>query len=327
MVRYTSVVLAALVLTGPALAGSWADGLFDEMSKDFGSVPRGPVLSHAFRVKNNTNGVVTLGGVRVSCNRCSSADVLKTTLNPGEDTAVVVKMYTSQFEGVKTIYIWVTFGQPQFDEVRLWVQANSRNDVTLAPDALAFGQARRGSTPSLTTKVTFYGSPQSRITEVVAESNYVQTSLSKPAATETGVTYELTATLRADAPAGKWYTDLWLKTNNAAMPRVRVPLTVEIESALQVSAPIVSLGEVKVGSASERKVIVRGARPFKITALKGADEQVEVRPGSEDSKPVHSLSVQLKGARAGAVSRTIRVITDLKEDGDIEFQVKGQVVP
>jgi hypothetical protein len=327
MLRYSFVLLAGLASALPALAGSWADGLFDELSKDFGSVPRGPELTHPFRIKNTTGNVVTISNVRVSCNRCSGATLLKNQLQPGEETALVAKMYTSQFEGPKTIWIYVQFSQPQFDEVRLWVQANSRADVAVTPDTLAFGHSKRGGTPEMSARVTLYGSGQSEITDVQSESNYVQVSREELSRQGTEVTYKVTARLRDDAPAGKWYTDIWLKTNNAEIPRVRLPLTVEIESALNVSTSPVALGQVKVGESAERKVILRGATPFKVTGVQGADEQLEVKDNTEGRKQVHVLTVKLKGARPGELNRTVRVITDLKDEGEIEFTAKGQVVP
>jgi hypothetical protein len=236
-------------------------------------------------------------------------------------------MYTSQFDGPRTIWIYVQFSQPQFDEVRLWVQANSRSVVAVTPDTLAFGHVRRGSTPEMTAKVTFYGNGQSEISEVQSESNYVQTSREELSRTATEVTYQVTARLRADAPPGKWYTDVWLKTNSADMPRVRLPLTVEIDSTLNVSTSPVSLGQVKVGESAERKIIIRAASAFRITGVKGADEQLKVKDSTDGSKQVHVLTVKLKGARAGEVNRTIRVITDLKDEGEVEFQARGQVVP
>ena len=47
--------------------------------------------------------------------------------------------------------------------------------------------------------------------------------------------------------------------------------------------------------------------------------------GTEDSKPVHVLTVKLKPAKAGDLNRNVRVETDLPDDGTIEFQVSAQV--
>ncbi len=326
MLRYSFVVLAGFLSAGSVFAGSWADGLFEESSKDFGSVPRGPVLKHSFRINNTSGKVVTVSGVRVSCNLCTSAVVNKGQLQPGEETAVVVSMDSSKFIGSKTVYVYVTFSQPDFQEVRLWVQANSRDDVTVSPDNLAFGQIKRGASPTLTTTVTLYGASGSQITEVEPDSTFVQAKVEKIEGAS-GVAYKLSASLRADVPVGKWFTDVWVKTNNPSMPRVRVPLTVEVESALSVSPPSVALGQVKMGETVEKTVMIRGVKPFKIKEIKGADANLEVTEGKDEAKLVHVLTVKLKGNKAGELNKTLKVITDLKEDGEVEFSARGQIEP
>jgi hypothetical protein len=327
MLRYTLVLLAGLSAAAPAAAGSWADALFEELSKDFGSVPRGPTLQHTFRIKNTTQNVVTISGVRVSCGVCSKASVLKATLNPGEETSVVASMDTTRFSGVKTITVYVSFSQPAYEEVRLWMQANARDDVSFNPDTIAFGQTKRGSSPSATTTLTFLGQAQAQLLEARCESNYVQTTFKELKREGAEVSYQLTARLRSDAPVGKWYTDVWVKTNNPAIARVRVPLTVEIESALTLSPPAVTLGQVAMGGEVERRVILKGAKPFKVTKVDGTDGLLAVRDTTADSKQVHVLTVTLKGTKAGDVSRTLRVVTDLQEDNTIDFEAKGQIVP
>jgi hypothetical protein len=326
MFRYGFVLLAGLCAAGPAAAASWADGLFDELSKDFGSVPRGPTLVYPFRVVNKTGGPVSITSVRVSCG-CTSATVLRSYLNPGEETAVVARMDTSRFTGVRSVTIFVQFDRPAFDEVRLWVQANARNDFAVSPDSLAFGQVRRGAAPTAAVQVTFYGHGDARIVDVRSESNYVRPALREVRRLESEVTYELSSGLRPDAPVGKWYTDVWLRTNNPMMPQVRVPLTVEIESALSVTPEAVTLGQVRLKGESERRVIVRGTRPFKITRVQGTDDQVLVKDNTPEARAVHVLTVRLRGARPGELNRTLRVLTDLPEDNQIDFQLSARVTP
>ena len=322
MARCCFVVLVGLAAAAPVGAASWADSMFDELSKDFGSVPRGPVQVHAFRVVNNTQQPVNITSVRVSCG-CTSATVLKGYLSPGEETSVVARMDTSRFIGVKSVTIFVQFDRPTFEEVRLWVQANARNDFSVTPDSLAFGQVKRRATPTVTSTVMFYGT-QAEITEVKSESNYVQANVQQVKTADGQTAYQLTARLRPDVPVGRWYTDIWLKTDNPEIPQVRVPLTVEVESALSVSPDAVALGQVAVNGVSERRVIVRGSKPFKITAVKGGDDQLSVQDGADDSKPVHVLTVKLKPVQAGDLNRSLRVETDLPEDNTIEFQVSAR---
>jgi hypothetical protein len=326
MFRHGLVLLAGLALTSSATAASWADGMFRELSKDFGSVARGPRLEHPFHITNNTGQPVHITDVRVSCG-CVTTQVVQPYLQPGQNTIIQAYMDTSRFSGVKTVTIYVHIDQPRDEEVRLWVHANSRDDVSVTPESLAFGQVKRGSAPASSVNVTFLGNGQWQILAAQCDSHYVQTSLREVGRGMNEVTYQLTAKLRADAPVGKWYSDIWLATNNAATPRVRVPLTVEIQSALSISPPSLVLGPLKVGAQTERKVIVRGVRPFRITDVKGADDALSVRDSSTESKPVHVLSVTLKAIKAGEPNWNLRVLTDLAEEGEIEFHARAQITP
>src|SRR5262249_2893654 len=160
--------------------------------------------------------------------------------------------------------IYVTFDQPNFEEVRLWVQANSRDDVSIVPDTLAFGRIKRGTAPDASVTVSLLGDNW-QIQDASCESNYIQPTVKLTRRQGLEPTSHTRTRLRGDAPPGRWYTDVWLTTTNPSMPKVRVPLTVEIEASLTVSPSAVVLGKVKAGAEAERKVIIRGVQPFRVT--------------------------------------------------------------
>jgi hypothetical protein len=326
MLRYNVVLLVGLWAAAPASAANWADGLFDELSKDFGAVPRGPALTHPFRLVNKTSKPIHIAGVRVSCG-CTTAQVLKPSLSPGEETVILARMDTTRFTGVKTVTIHVQFDRPSFDEVRLWVQAIARDDFNLTPDTLAFGQVKRGSSPVVSATLTFQSSVSTQILDVRSETNYIQPGLKEVSRQANQATYQLSARLRGDAPVGKWFTDIWLKTNNPSIPQIRIPVTVEIESSLSISPEAVVIGTVKAAAESERRVIVRGVKPFKIIGIDGTDKELSVEDSNPDEKKIHVLTVKLKPARSGEVKRTVRVYTDLPEESEIDFRVSAQVMP
>ncbi len=326
MLRYSVVLLAGLWTAGPAAAATWADRLFDELSIDFGSVPRGPALTHHFRLTNKTKQPVNIAGVRVSCG-CVTATPLKTYLAPGEETAILAQMDTTRFSGSKNVTIFVQFNQPRFDEVRLTVQAVGRDDFHLTPDTLAYGQVKKGATPVVETTITFYNAAAIQITNVRSETNYILPTLKEVSRQPGVISYRLTAQVRGDAPAGRWYSDIWLKTNQQSIPQIRVPVTLEIESALSVSPDVVALGVMKLNGEMERRIIVRGIKPFKITSIDGKDDQVEIQESTSEEKKVHVLAVKFKGLKAGDVHRVVHVHTDLKEDNEIAFHVNATVLP
>jgi hypothetical protein len=252
---------------------------------------------------------------------------VKTSLKPGEETAILARMDTTRFVGPRTVTIYVQFDRPQFEEVRLWIQANARNDFALSPDTLSFGQIKRGTGTARSLSLTFYGNGEAKILSARGESNYIVPSFVEVRRLDSEVVYTLTATLRSDTPVGKWYTDLWIKTNLAAMPQIRVPLTVEIESSLTVTPGVVSLDPIKVLGDSQRRVIIRGVKPFRVLRVKGGDDNLEVKTFSSDAQEVHVLTIRLHPTQTGVINRTLRVVTDLKEDNEIDFRVSASVTP
>lgn len=326
MLRYSLVLIAGFCVATSAEAATWADGLFSELSKDFGSVPRGPAQKHNFRVVNKTNQTVNVSNVRVSCGCVTAYASPKTLLQPGEETFIVTSMDTTRFIGPKSVTVYVQFDRPNFEEVRLWVQANGRNDFMLTPDTFTLGQAKRGATPSATIRVTMYGNREAKIESAKGESNYVQPTFKEVHRLDSGeVAYDVTATLRKDTPVGKWYTDVWLKTNIVGMTQVRVPLTVEIESPLTISPAFLSLGVVRKSEEVTRRVIVRGVQPFLVKSIKGVDGILEVKSTSNEPREIHVLSVKLKSDKAGTLDRTIQIVTDLPSDGTLDFRVQATV--
>jgi hypothetical protein len=121
--------------------------------------------------------------------------------------------------------------------------------------------------------------------------------------------------------------DVWLKTDDASLPRIRVPVTIKAASAaLAVVPSTLDLGRVAPGATIERRVVVRGGQPFKVRAIEGADEQFRITGGASESKAVQVLSLSFKpGDKPGPVSRRFRVVSDA--GAAAEFTVESQVEP
>ena len=82
ILRYGLVLALGFAWVGTASASNWADSLFDELSRDFGTVPHGPTLTHPFRIVNKTNATVQIASVRVSCG-CTTARASSKHACPG----------------------------------------------------------------------------------------------------------------------------------------------------------------------------------------------------------------------------------------------------
>src|SRR5215218_8047475 len=89
-VAMRTVVLACLALflfgsAGSAQpSGAWADKLFsNELTHDFGVVPRGAQLKHSFKITNIYKVPLEITDVRVSCG-CLKAEPSSKVIQPNE---------------------------------------------------------------------------------------------------------------------------------------------------------------------------------------------------------------------------------------------------
>jgi hypothetical protein len=116
-------------------------------------------------------------------------------------------------------------------EVRLWVQADSRDDLALFPQTFDFGKIGRGATPTQQVIVSFPSQARVQVNEARCENKFIQVKLRELTGDKGSRIYRVSASVRADIPEGSLGTHVELSTNNPAMPRLRVPLSVEVEPA------------------------------------------------------------------------------------------------
>jgi hypothetical protein len=196
----------------------------------------------------------------------------------------------------------------------------------MSPDTLAFGTIKRGAGGKMSTKVTFSSDPNWKVTEATSTGAFVKVDVKEDSRSGNLVTYEVTATLDKDCPVGNWLSDINLKTNNAGVANLRVPVTVNIASAVAVSPDTVQLGEISLGTSVEKQVTIQLGTPFKIVDIKGDDAQLDVKVESKDSKATHTVIVSAKPNAVGGFKRSVEIVTDSKEQPTVIVPVVAKVV-
>jgi hypothetical protein len=315
--------LLFLLPASPLLAG--ANDYFSEHAKDFGTTPRGPILTHYFTLKNTTNANVQIGSARVSCG-CVSATVMKNNLAPGESTAVFAAMDTRRIPQAyvsKTVTVYVPFFAPNMEEVQLKVTAIARDDLVMTPDTLAFGNLRAGKGGTASVKLTLYNNPNWTITEAASTGVFVKPEFKQISKAGNEVTYEITATLDPKCPVGNWMAEVWLKSNVAGIEKLRVPVTVNVTTPISVSPDPVVMNNLEVGKEVEQKVVLQATQAFKVLQVKGVDDVVSVKAGSEEASPTHILTISVKPSKSGGIDKLLEVVTDHKEMPKLTIPVKA----
>lgn len=318
------ILSTCTLLSIASIGWAQAESAFQDRTHDFGATPRGPMLTHYFRLTNTSKDTLVIGSLRVSCG-CVVASAPTAQIKPGESSYITAQMDSRRFTGHKAVTIYVQFVSPRVEEVSLLVKANGRDDLSITPESLSFGTVRKGSTAKASVQVTFSGGSNWQIEDVKSDSGHVKAEAKLIKRNGAQVTYQIDATLDASLEAGKWRTDIWLVSNDPALGKTRIPVGIDVSAPVTATPGALQLGDVKIGDSVEQNVIVRGDKPFKIKTIRNGGSAIEVSGQSADAKNVHILRIAYKPTAEGEVKQSIEIIT---EDGDepaiaIPFQAKA----
>jgi hypothetical protein len=320
------VVLAGYSMTAVAQSTSWADKMFKgETSHDFGSIPRGAQLFHRFPMTNIWAVPIDIMNVRVSCG-CVTATPTKQTLQPKETGYFEVLMDSRRFAGLKTVSIYVLVGPQFISTATVRVTANSRTDIVFNPGQISFGIVPRGQSPVQTVDVEYAGNLDWRVSEVIKHGAPLDVGIEELYRRPGEVGYRIRTTLKADAPPGLIKQELLLKTNDPVSPLVPLLVEATVQASLTIVPGTVSLGTLKVGEQSTKKVFVRASKPFKITAIEGLAD------GLEADLPTTAAAAQLitlkfHSTQAGDFRKELTIRTDLDSGTSGTVKVEGTTIP
>jgi hypothetical protein len=324
-------VLLTLTVVISTTASAWAGSpseLFSEKEMDFGTSPKGTVLVHYFRFTNTTKQTLNLGTPRVSCG-CTSATLSTYSVAPGETAAVIASIDTRKIPTAnvtKSVLVYVPFVSPFQEEVTLRVQTVTRDDLMMSPDTLQIGTVSKGQTTKCTTKVTFMSDPNWKVTDATSSGAYIKPEFKEESRSGSLVTYEVTATLDKECPVGNWTSDIFLKTSNSAVAKLRIPVTVNVIASVAVTPENATFGNVPMGVSTEKKLTLQSGTPFKILDVKGVDEQLKVVIEKSDASAIHTITLAANPKSPGGFTRTVEIITDNKDQPKVIIPVTAKVV-
>ncbi len=324
------VTTLSLCPAAPAqTVSAWADKLFAGVTThDFGVVPRGAQLKYSFKMTNIYKVPLEVTGIRVSCG-CVTASTNTKVLQPNESAALDINMDGRQFNGHKQVRVYVTVGPEYVSTATLTVTANARQDVVFTPGELDFGSVARGQSPSKFIDVEYVGGVEWQVTEIVKSAaspfDLKVETLPQLVNQPPRRGYRIHATVKADAPAGQFKQEVVLKTNDPSSPVLTFNVSGSVQATLTVSPSPVAVTGLRVGESQTKKLLVRGHRDFKITAVDGQGDGITVEIPNRQEK-THVLTVLVAPTRAGELRRQLIIRTDLDNES-ATVQVEGEVAP
>jgi hypothetical protein len=299
--------------------------MFDTTSHNFGTVARGSKVEHTFTVTNIYQEEVHIASVRSSC-ACTTPQIANSTLKTWDKGKIVAQFNTRSFLGDKNATVTVTIDKPFFAEVQLQVAGYIRSDVVLDPGFVDFGNVDQGGAAEKKLNISYAGRDTWKIVDVQSANRHLEAQLTETSRTAGQVGYQLIVRLRNDAPVGYLKDHLTLITNDERSKEIPVDVEGQIVADLTVSPASLFMGVIQPGKKVTKQLVVKGKKPFKITAIECDDPSFTFKT-PETAATVHLVPVTYEaGEEPGKVTQKIRIQTDIGEGISSELNAYAEVV-
>lgn len=323
--RWWLVILVCGFSWSGAFAQGWAEKMFKEgLIHDFGVVPRGAQLLHKFPITNIYAVPMEITSVRPGCN-CITASTSKRHLEPGETATVDIRMDASRFQGPKGVIISVSVGPEFISQADIKVSANSRLDVVFNPGEINLGTVAKGQTPTAKVDVEYAGALPWTINELTLGNLPVTGTFKELYRRPGGVGYEVIITMKGDAPPGSIKDFIYLKTNDTKTPLLPLLVTGTVASDLTLTPETLALTDFRALEPLNRRVVVRGIKPFSIVRVELPDNGVQTSstlPSPEAM--VQTLGFVIRGDKPGPYRKEVKIHTNISSS-PLVLVIEGNV--
>lgn len=309
MFRRCLIAAALLIPMAPTLAADWSDTAFPVKSHDFGTVAVAAKTEFKFPIYNNFSSTMHIRSVRTSCG-CTTPIVETEYIEPGETGSVRARFNTDTFRGKRGATLTVLIDKPFYNEVRLRVDGYIRSDMIFYPGAIEFSKLNQGESVTKSSKVMYAGRNDWEVVDVRSNFPWLIPTLKEASRGGGRVNYEISVTVREDAPTGFFQDEVLVITNDRSMPRVPLKVAGQVDSALSISPQAIALGGIKPGQSVTQKMILLGREPFTIASIEAEGWLIEFTPATEPKK-THILMTKFTPLpdSMGPLKSTIRITT------------------
>ena len=308
----TLVLSLTLVITLAPLATAQesARKMFEVTSHDFGVVAKGSKAEFDFEFENRYVEDIHVAGVRSSCG-CTEPHVTKQSLKTWEKSAIRAVFNTKSFIGSRSATLTVIIDRPYYGEVQLSVRGYIRGDVLFTPGSVSFGEVESGQAAERAVTISYAGRSSWDIEDVRSANPHFEVELSDRQYDFGRVTYQMKIRLKDDSPVGYIQDQLTIVTNDSYNGSMELPVEGRVVSPLTVSPASLFLGVLRPGQTVEKRLFVKGTKPFKITSIECPGGCFQFGT-TEKTMTAHLIPITFTASDTpGKISQSIEIKTDL----------------
>ncbi|MEW4567834.1 DUF1573 domain-containing protein [Tautonia sp. JC769] len=316
-------------------ADDWVEAVFPERSHNFGTVAKGSVLRHNFKITNRTNREVRISGWKPMCG-CTDVNLGAQVIPPGAQTTLEVVFDSSKFSGYKATGLTLYLEQPGSRTIDYSLTSFVQDEIQVSPGVLDFGDLKRGATAEKVVTLRYLGGQKDwRVIDMRHANSSLTAELQQVAPSDAtskeGVEYRLVAKLDpARLRNGSFRDQITLVTNDEQRKTIPLSVVARVSSEVSLSPAVLNLGSVRAGQRVERTVLLRGSTPFRVTDTKAVEGAIAVAGEAPDaSRPLHQIKVAIETppSSTGAYHAILEIGTDHPDEPPVRLTAFATVVP
>lgn len=314
---------------------TWGAKMFPKKRHAFGRVPLRSDAAFDFEFENIYEQEVRVVGVYSSCT-CTTVSCPVKSLLSWEKGRVHAKLNTGgQHLGdvgatLRVILETTVDGKTGRDEVQLEVKGHIRPDVLITPGSVEFGTVAEGESVSRNLRLEYTGNGAWELTRILRDNPYIHARAVEARRTASEVVYDITVTLKKEAPIGYIKDVLRFVTNETAAggqhpTSLFLPVQGAVAAPLHAKPSPFLIGVLNSGENVTKSVVVRNEMPFRITGVTADDKRFRFTFSEEESS-VHLISVLFASRKSDTEEKLVKKIfvhTDLKEQEPIVLDAQG----
>jgi Protein of unknown function (DUF1573) len=318
----SSVCSAQGVVQGTVIQGrtqgtvqDWSAAAFPVKNHDFGTVAVASKTEFQFPIYNTFSSDMHIARVNASCG-CTTPIVDTPSIPPGGSGSITARFNTGTFKGKKGATLTVVIDKPFYSEVRLRVDGYIRQDMVFHPGSIDFGKVNQGDVAVKSSKILYAGRSDWHIDDVRSNQSWLLPELKQISRNGGQATYELSVTLKENAPTGFFQDEIVVLTNDRQMPRVPFVISGTVESALSISPQSIAFGGVKPGESLTKRLVVRGASPFTIASITCEGWDVKFEPTTE-AKTTHLVETTFTPSESVSGSQRVAIVITTEGENSV----------
>ena len=308
--------------------------------KDFGTIPKGEKLVHAFQVKNTGSADLLILSAQPACG-CTVAEFDK-VIKPGQTGRVVAEVETTSFSGPISKAVTISTNDPNTPSAQITINAIVKPYVEAYPNGFVRYNLLQGD--ATTQSVTLYSEEEEPFlinsidvpgTHVKATWTKVEKEEDRARAGRVGQNqYRVDITLGGpDAKVGPLAEKIVVHTNSKRQPTYPISLTGIVRPTYSVVPTVLNFSEVGPADAAATRTITVQSNDktvpgeFKITKVESTNPKTftaEAKPTDTPGRFEVTVKVA-KEAKSGSIDGNVKIYTSDKLNPIFTLPVRGTV--